>query len=197
MPQSSQQSESRVETKTAVEAAQDPEQPPGLPHLVELAEADLIWYEAGPNVGPHGFQSYLGILGKTDHDVFHQAAIIFICDSDIDGGLEAVVLIHRANAGEWEYLRLTDVGSTRATADFGPESSRRSFDSVVRNDSAGLVFRDGGGLLKAAKQQHLMNVRAPLPEGDPEAKDYVVATFDLRGVFDTPVQPNLDYCGDY
>lgn len=195
---SSEQERDPPESGNPVQSGTAAERPPDLPHLVELVEAELVWYEAGPDVGPHGFQSFLGIEGTTNHDVFDVAAIIFSCDSDLDNhALEAVVLIVRVNAGQWEPLRLSDVAPTRATVDFGPGTQRQSFDSQVRKDAQGVLFRNGGDLLEAAKRHDRLNVRVPLPEAEPEDRDFVVASFDLQDAFDTPVQPNLDFCGEY
>lgn len=105
-------------------------------------------------------------------------------------------LVVRCNDGELDvYLsRLPVVGVTWRNVSYQLDGE----NSVIETWA-----RDGYQTLRAPNDARLMSrlkaadsLMVAVTHGDAD-HDVVTATFDLQDMFDTPIQGNLDYCGEY
>ena len=130
-----------------------------------------------------GPSSVVEIRGTSDHPRFRQAHPIlrFYCNSgDLSGHVGANILVHN-NSGY--LLNLTHLGSIYFN---GTYSNSQDYGFFVRRDI--VVTRDPQ-FYETAKYTHVLEMA--LNGGSPNVK------FDLIYVFNTPMQENLDRCGEY
>ncbi len=142
----------------------------------------------------HEFATRLGITGPTDDANYPWAELSFICNiehrpltvrlvvyafTDDTPGDEAAIA--PLDTSKWDEAR----AKLGLTAD--AQWRRWGFEL----QPTAMVIWDATNFLRLAKQRHKLSVRIPLSDGVAEAD------FILRGVFDTPIQPNLDRCGAY
>lgn len=141
------------------------------------------------------FATLLGITGSTNDANYPWAELSFICNiehrpltvrlvvhafTDDTPGDEPA-MIAPLDTSKWDEAR----AKLGLTAD--AQWRRWGFEL----QPTAMVIWDATNFLRLAKQRHKLSVRIPLSDGVAEAD------FDLLGVFDTPIQPNLDRCGRY
>ncbi|MCY3569987.1 MAG: hypothetical protein OXH19_01435 [Chloroflexi bacterium] len=170
---------------------------------IELAELPVVLEEQ--IVGEHfvaltrsdleiGFRTALAVRSYTEDPEVEWATLMFFCDTQ---RLKQVVHVgiqtfrRHTETGERVVVKLSPSEKQEARASFGSEAQRdwRSWGIDVYERQ--MEIYDGTHFLRAAKGHQEVWVRFPLPGRVVETR------FDLRGVFDTAIQPNLDHCGLY
>ena len=147
---------------------------------------NLIW---SADDSPSGFRSFVGVRGNTSDPLYDEAFVYFNCDhDDPDARVIAWVRIFWAVRGDVNWASGFDRNRS-ASARFGTtyNSEFKSYGSVV---TSGAVFLYDDNLLQLGKERRWLTVLIPDWRGD-----LISASFDLKGAFSTPVQPNLDNCG--
>ena len=161
-----------------------------LPVTAEGNERDgEIWYSAG-DVGAAGFRTTVAVVGTTNDATFDFAMMTFFCDADDpDGAVFASARAFWMIGDDGDNASLDD--DRFALAKFGKvyEGEWDNWGFVVRDEH--ILLPDATAFMQQAMLSDYLQVALPGAGG------LIVATFDLRGVFDTPVQPNLDCCGQY
>ena len=141
-----------------------------------------------------GFRTYLAVASYPEDPEVEWATLMFFCDTQrlkrvVHVGIQA--FRRDTKTSERIVVTLSPADRHEARASFGSEiqSNWRSWGIDVYERQ--MEIYDGTHFLREAKGHQEVWVRFPLP-------DRVVETrFDLRGVFDTAIQPNLDHCGLY
>ncbi|MYD53940.1 MAG: hypothetical protein F4W96_06525 [Chloroflexi bacterium] len=141
-----------------------------------------------------GFRTALTVVSYPEDTEIEWASLMFFCDTQ---RLERVIHVgiqtfrRHTETGERVVVKLSPSDKQEARASFGSEARRdwRSWGIDVHETQ--MEIDDGTHFLRAAKGHQEVWVRFPLPGRIVEAR------FDLRGVFDTAIQPNLDRCGRY
>ena len=142
----------------------------------------------------HGFATFLGITGRTDDATYPWAELSFSCNLEYrPPTVRAIVFAFTDEvAGDEAALAPLDTpkwDEARAKLGLTADAQWRRWGFELQPTA--MVIWDATNLLRLAKQRHKLSVRIPLSDGVAEAD------FNLRGVFDTPIQPNLDWCGAY
>lgn len=155
-----------------------------------LARNNEVAYQAG-DMGAAGFRTVLTIFGRTTDSVFDEAALSFFCD--VDDPDRAVWASFRVQfAGEDGLVRrpMHD-DDLFVLAKFGRvhQGTWDTLGFIPRENDA--LLPDATDLLRTAKENNYLQILISQEESQ------VTATFDLREAFNTPIQPNLDCCGEY
>ncbi|MCY4617071.1 MAG: hypothetical protein OXD50_00740 [Chloroflexi bacterium] len=142
----------------------------------------------------HGFATFLGITGRTDDATYPWAELSFSCYiEDRPPTVRAIVLAFTDEVvGDEAALAPLDTSKwdeARAKLGLTADAQWRRWGFELQPTA--MVIWDATNLLRLAKQRHQVSVRLPL------AHSVANATFNLLGVFNTPIQPNLDWCGAY
>ena len=127
-----------------------------------------------------GSSSVIEIRGTSRHSTFKYAVLRFYCNSaDLSGDVGANVLAYNRHR---HLRRLKHVGS----AHFDKTRPFQNYGFTVRRDVA--VTRDPR-FYEDAKHARIFEMA--LHQGSPDVE------FDLTYAFNTPMQENLDRCGEY
>lgn len=141
-----------------------------------------------------GLRTFLGVKSFLDDPEAEWATLFFFCDTQrltqtVHVGVQA--FRRHPETAQGVVVTLSPSEAREATASFGPSLQRNwrrwGFDVYELQ----MEIYDGTHFLREAKRHEEVWVRVPLPGRVAEM------SFDLRGVFDTPIQPNLDRCGEY
>lgn len=190
----------RARQQTAAAARQPPDPQitsDNAPDLLPvILEQELV---AGPvyasaSVHPEiGFRTLLSISSRDNSDFGFR--LYFICDQDRP---EVSVVWVAIAAYRWEetterWLPLEfsaeDADTARARFGLAPTAAWRKWSFEVRPDYMGII--DGTNFLREAKKHSRVQIAIPLVGG------VETTTFNLRVALNTPIQPNLDWCGLY
>jgi len=160
--------------------------------LHEDIQFDYGW--AWTEMGESGLLTALDIYGSTDDDEFSDAVMSFYCEER--SPLPASWLILRLY--QWDPVNEKPTFPTvvhqtedELQVNFGllPEARWRSWGLAWLGSHIELA--DATNFLREAKRHNELRIRVPLPGRVAEAK------FRLLRALNTPIQPNLDWCGAY
>ena len=176
-----------------------------LPSEIEVGALPIRLGEEEAFVGEHfaamaylheeiGFRTFLSIASFSDDLEVEWATLTFFCDTQrltqtVHVGVQA--FRRHPETNQREVLTLSPSDAPEATASFGSSPRRNWRRWGIDVYEPQMQIYDGTHFLREAKRHEEVWVRIPLPGRVAEM------SFDLRGVFDTPIQPNLDRCGEY
>ena len=153
-------------------------------------DASLIW-TTGDTVS--GFRSFLGVQGTSSDGLFDKAFVYITCDHDDPDARVYMRVGLFWSVGDTVRWASSIDGDGVAGYRFG---TTHDTSSVTGDSNEGLVsigdswvWLYGDDLIDVAKQKRWLSVFIPLGY-----EDWATATFDLSGVWGTPVQQNLDNC---
>ncbi len=152
---------------------------------------DWLDYQTTPN-GPYGFRTALAVFAETNNTEFDMMGLEYICDAGI--GLWVLAAAYPSYDGERRNIAAPlnlDLGFAASAVFDSSTSSQDHYLEFNFLDNTSAQHSDGVFFMATSKAYEQVLIR--LPYGD----NYISAVFDLRGVFNTPIQPNLDRCGDY
>ena len=141
--------------------------------------------------GITGFQSGVELSGNTTDSTYDEARLWFACDKD-GGTLWMGMFIGAWLSYSKEWIKGSVSDRTYiAEAKFGKtyEGTWQTYGLAAYDEQ--VEIGNASSFMAKAKQHRWLSVRVPRYDGT------VTATFDLGGAFDTPVQRNLDECGNY
>lgn len=125
-------------------------------------------------------QTWVIRVAETDDDLYDRMRLVARCN---DGELD-IYLSGLPPAGiTWRNVSYRFDGESPIVETWARD---KGYQALSAPDDARLMSR-----LKAAD-----SLTVAVTHGDNE-HDIVTATFDLDGMFETPIQGNLDYCGEY
>ena len=136
--------------------------------------------------GRFGFRTALSVYGQTDDWLYDRASITFYCDAS-DPNADVWVSVSAWGSSP---MSLKESEPTRAIIGnvyTGQQWTFATYDDEAQLSSTG----EGASFMAAAKRERWLTVHLPSYSGT------VAASFDMDGVFDTLIQPNLDRCGEY
>ena len=141
-----------------------------------------------------GFRTYLSVASFPVDPEIEWATLSFFCDAQrltqtVHVGIKAFRRDPESN--QRVVVTLSPLDAPDATASFGSSPQGHWWRWGLDVYETQMEIYDGTSFLREAKRHQEVWVRIPLPGRVAETR------FDLRGVFDTPIQPNLDWCGAY
>ena len=149
----------------------------------------IYWAE---DRGITGFQSGVELIGHTTDSTYDDARLWFACDRD--GGMLWMGMFIGAwlsYSKEWIKGSLSDrtyIAEAKFSKTYG-EGTWRTYGLIVHDEQ--VEIHNAKSFMAEAKNNRWLRVSVPQYDGT------VIATFDLGGAFYTPVQRNLDECGNY
>ncbi len=141
-----------------------------------------------------GFRTYLSVASFADDLEVEWVTLSFFCDTHrlpqtVHVGVQA--FRRHPETDQRVVVTLSPAHEPEARASFRSSSQRNSRRWGFDVYEPQMEIYDGTGFLREAKRHEEVWIRIPLPGRVAEMR------FDLEGVFDTPIQPNLDWCGAY
>ena len=174
------------------EPARSGTRPANLPIIAnDPDQYDWLEFQTYPD-SSWGFRSVLVTFAETDHIDYDMMGLEYICDANV--GLWVLAAAYPSYDGAQRGISAPlnlDLGFPASAVFSGSASGSDrylEFD-VLEPDSA--QYSNGAEFMSTSKAHENVIVRLPFGE------NYITAEFNLRGVFDTPIQPNLDWCGRY
>ena len=166
--------------------------PAGLPLIAnDPVSTDFLEYQTHPD-GPYGFRSILVVFAPTNHTDYDMMGLDYVCDQRIR--LWILVVGYPSADGDQRNIAAPlnlDLGFAASAVFSGSRAGTDRYLEFDVLEESYVQYSNGVEFMSTSKAHERVIIR--LPFGD----DYLVAEFDLRGVFGTPIQPNLDWCGDY
>ena len=150
-------------------------------------EDGLVWFHL--DVGVVGLRTAVIVHGYTDHRTFDRGHLYMMCDDEVRV-LAFQVVIGFSTAGGWQSAVLAEKGTVRTT--WGTVARWQWRDAPEWRLFEGSVWLAANGRqswLNSARSQLWFSIVVPTARGD-----QIRASFDLSGLFDTPVQHLLDQC---
>ena len=183
------------------EAAREPSDPQittdNAADLLPIVLNEEFEFESGrawTETGEFGFLTGLTIFGATDDDEVQGAVLAIYCAEQ--SALPAAWLILRTYRlypaeGEPAYAYFSNQPDQRVLVRFGrvPDATWKSWGLEPAGQQIELA--DATNFVREAKRHSEVRIRVPLPGRVAEA------TFSLLRGLNTPIQPNLDWCGLY
>ena len=151
------------------------------------AEVDGDIYYMAADTSQSGFRTYIAVVGETSDSLYSESTLAFYCDRDDPDG--NVFVIAWAST-EWTGAKMSMDDDYYAIATIGNVYSGKEYNMNVSNRDQAEI-EDATAFFNEAKKSSGVTIDFPRYNGT------VSAYFDFTGLFDTPVQPNLDKCGSY
>lgn len=152
---------------------------------------DWLEYQTYPD-GLYGFRSVVAVFAETSNIDYDMMGLEYICDADV--GLWVLVAAYPSYDGEQRGIAAPlnlDLGFPASAVFSGSPSGGDRYLEFDVLDATSAQYSNGVEFMSTSKAYDSVVVRLPF------AENYITAEFDLRGVFSTPIQPNLDRCGNY
>ncbi len=176
----------------ASEPARSGTRPANLPVIAnDPDQYDWLEFQTYPN-SAWGFRSVLVAFAETDHIDYDMMGLEYICDANV--GLWVLAAAYPSYDGAQRGISAPlnlDLGFPASAVFSGSASGSDRYLEFDVLESGSAQYSNGVEFMSTSKAHENVIVRLPFEES------YITATFDLRGVFDTPIQPNLDWCGRY
>lgn len=150
-------------------------------------EEGLVWFHG--DAGVVGLRTAVVVLGDTDHRTSDQGQLYMGCDDEVRS-LWFQVGVGFPTTNGWHSATLADEGTLRtAWGTVARWQWRDAPEWRLFGGSAWLVANARQSWLNTARSQRWFSIVLPTASGD-----QIRASFDLSGLFDTPVQHLLDQC---
>ena len=152
---------------------------------------DWLEYQTDPD-GLYGFRSVLVAFAETDNIDYDMMGLEYICDANV--GLWVLVAAYPSYDGAQRSIAAPlnlDLGFPASAVFTGSTSGRDRYLEFDVLDETFAQYSNGVEFMSTSKAYESVTIRLPF------AESYITAEIDLRGVFNTPIQPNLDRCGAY
>ncbi|MYD18008.1 MAG: hypothetical protein F4W99_12815 [Chloroflexi bacterium] len=152
---------------------------------------DWMEYRTYPN-SLYGFRSVVVVFTETDNADFDMMGLEYICDANV--GLWILVAAYPSYDGAQRTISAPlnlEAGFPASAVFSGTASGLDRYLEFDVLEATHAQYVNGVEFMSTSKAYERVLVRLPY------GPNYITAEFDLRGVFDTPIQPNLDQCGDY
>ena len=166
--------------------------PADLPVIAEDPDRyDWLDFQTYPDA-PWGFRSVLAVFTETDNSDFDMMGLEYICDARV--GLWVLVAAYPSYDGAQRGIAAPLNANLGFPASAVFSGSPGGGDRYLEFDALDATFAqhsNGVEFMSTSMAYESVTIRLPF------AENYITAEFDLRGVFDTPIQPNLDWCGAY